>query len=241
MIATSEQAVEALRHKRTGEVLPTKKVERNTRLVYYADELVALRFHQTDIARYTPNGVVLDTRDNPDDPSPHGEGWFTITTWARIDEFTPARTHVHRGIRYVRDRLYVPGIFVHPDGTIESPIEPEMDEAIERILRTYPQRLRRHADKIVEAWAKWANPLPCCRSAEVWQLHYLDHFEANEPAVPTFVANAAASLGRESWGERLRENLRKTTREQLKPLIQYAIKRTMPDFPYPQLTKARTA
>lgn len=240
MIATSEQAVEALRHKRTGEVLPTKKVDRNTRLVYYADELVALRFHQTDIARYTPNGVIIDTRENPDDPSPHGEGWFTITTWERINTYTLANTHTNRGIRYVRDRLYVPGIFIHADGTIESPVEREMEDAVQRVLRTYPQRLSRHAEKVVDAWIAWAQILDCCQGC--WDdAHYLDHVEANEPAIPAIVAQHAEQLRRDEYlGERLRTALLKQTRQLFKPLIRHAVKRTLPEFPYPQLTKART-
>jgi hypothetical protein len=56
VIATASEAVDALRHKRTGEILPTKNVARNTKLVYYDDELVGLKFHNTVIARFTTNG-----------------------------------------------------------------------------------------------------------------------------------------------------------------------------------------
>lgn len=239
MLATSYQALDHLRHKRTGEVLATKNVQRNTKLVYYCDELIALRFHKTDIAHFMPDGVRLDVRANGLDPSPNDQGWFTITTWARIDEFTSARTYTHRGIRHVNDRLYAHGMFIRPDGSIESPLEPEQDAAICRVMNTYPQRFRRHAARVAEAWKSWGEVSLCCRDAEDIRGHTLDHVEANEPAIPSEVQSFVESLRMaDMHGERLMAKLTAMLRKSFKPLLGVAVNRTCPEFPYPQLTKA---
>jgi len=241
MYATSEQAIEGLRHKRSNEVLPTKIIDRNTRLVYYCDEMVALRFHKTDIAIYTPNGVRIDTRSNPSDPSPHGEGWFTMTTWQRINDHTPASNYTQGGIRYVKDRLYLHGMFITPDGEIDSPVEREVEDAILHVLRTYPAKLRRHAAKVADAWESWEGPWSCCANAQrdgEWEGHYLRHIEANEYVVPprmhVMVNNLRAN---DCYGERLMVSLRKQIRTDMKPMLRLAVKRVWPEFPYPQLTK----
>jgi len=245
MYATAEQATEGLRHRGTGELLPTKLIDRNTRLVFYDEEMVALRFHKTDIAIYTPNGVVIDTRGNPaGEQSPHREGWFTMTTWQRIDSYTPVRTHTEKGVRYVNGRLYTHGMAIDPNGEIVSPIERALEDALLRVLRTYPQRLKRHADKTAAAWQSWGYPLECCCDAandNAWVIHYLGHIEAKDYAVPYHADRIVANLRSEGhYGERLVAALATRLRAEFKPMLRHAVKRVYPEFPYPQLTKGRT-
>lgn len=254
MIANVEQALAHLKHKRTGELLATKNIARNTKLVYFADELVGLRFHKTDIALYMDEGVRLDTRECPDDPSPFGQGWFTMTTWERIDSFTPARTFTTNGLRYVRDvpsgesHLYVPGMIVRIDGSLDPDtiMQPELESRIVRTKAGFTAKAKRFANKVVERWSNWAAPLHCCRShpldSEAGHRHYLDHFDANEYAVPTDMDNWADVIrtNLHVTGPELLHRLRDTMAHNLHPLLTLSIKTLSPEFPYPQMPKRRT-
>jgi hypothetical protein len=249
MIATASDAVEALRHKRTGEVLATKKIARNTRLVYYADELVGLKLHETIIAMYKPDGVTIDLR-GPLSPNP--EGWFTNVTLDRIENFTPARLSRAGGLTYVWNCTaadggiapYAHGTHVNPDGSCEIPIEAPILSAIERVVSSFPARLRRHADRIVATWADdWAATGDCCQRTEDQELHALDHFERGEAVVPSFFADFMA-VERDTnglYGEKLLEKGREYLRSELKGLTTLAVKRLAPDFPYPQLSRTTNA
>lgn len=244
MIANAHEAVEALRHRRTGEVLPTKSVARNTKLVYYADELVGLKFHNTIIAKFTTNGAVIDTRDSFGDP-----GWFTITTWERINEFTRARTFTNNGLRYIDTQtgdgaaLYMHGTTIDANGRVLNvPLEPEIGERISAIVCNLPAKIRRHAEKVIARWVDWGEPSNCCGEARLPILHSLAHVERNEYAVPPELDGLAQSLRSVNvWGDRLRNELTKRFREHLRDsLIPAAVQAVAPDFPYPQLERRRT-
>lgn len=246
MIATADQAVEALRHRRTGEVLATKKIARNTRLVYFADELVGLKLHDTLIAMYRPDGVTIDLRGPG---APNSEGWFTNVTLDRISTFTPARVQRDGGITWLLDPANGPQPFVHgahvnPNGSCEMPIDAALLSAAARIIQTYPQKLRRHADKIIRAWQNWEQPQTCCTEAAVEQgewLHHLDHFERGEVVIPpgfaTFMRSPLSNGG--AYGDELVEAGRRELLTDLKDLTRLAVKRIAPEFPYPQLTRTR--
>lgn len=245
MIATANDAVEALRHRRTGEVLATKKLARNTRLVYYADELVGLKLHDTIIAMYKPDGVTIDLRGPG---SPNGEGWFTKVTLDRIASFTPARLERAGGITWlVHPSLpdgmlpYAHGAHVNPNGSCEMPIDPALLTAIGRIVETYPQKLRRHADKIMRHWQLWMQVESCCTGRgeqSEWE-HHLDHFERGEVVIPpsfgTFMRSPTSNGN--AYGDELLNHGRRELLADLKQLTQLAVKRVAPDFPYPQLTR----
>jgi len=245
MIANAQQAIEQLRHKRTGEVMPTKNVARNTKLIYYADELVGLKLHQTVIAMYRPDGVVIDTRDHADDT-----GWFTAVTWQRIDAFTPARTFQANGLRYLsppgtnwdreRARLYAHGTHVSPNGSCTVPLDPAIERAIAQTIRTFPQKLRRHADRVIESWKAWDRPEPCCSNAiENQHQHNLAHIERGEVVIPPFVPELVevALRPRGLYGEELVKELRERTIDVFKTYTAIAINSLAPEFPYPQVTR----
>jgi hypothetical protein len=244
MIATANDAVETLKHKRSGEVLATKKIARNTRLVYYADELVGLKLHDTIIAMYRPDGVTIDLRGPG---SPNDQGWFTNVTLDRIATFTPARIERAGGLTWLVDPAnglvpYAHGAHVNPNGSCEMPIDPALLAAVARVVATYPAKLRRHADKIITAWQNWEQPRECCSKANAEQEHWphqLDHFERGEVVIPpvfgTFMRSPTSNGG--AYGDKLIEQGREELRTDLKELTQLAVKRLVPDFPYPQLTR----
>lgn len=243
MIANANEAIETLRHGRTGEHLPTKIVARNTKLVYYTDELIGLQFHNTVIARFTPNGCIIDTRGDGRE-----DGWFTVTTWERIDSFTQARTFTNRGLRFIDSgagsgaMLYTHGTRVDAKGkVIDRPgLEPELDARICWCVERLPDKITRHCKKVVAAWADWDEPRDCCRDDDS-PLHYLGHVERNEYVVPPVLDGLAQSIrSNDVWGDRLRDKLAKDFRDSLRRrLVPAAIGAIAPDFPYPQLERRR--
>jgi hypothetical protein len=243
MIATASEAVDALRHKRTGEILPTKTVARNTKLVYYDDELVGLKFHNTVIARFTTNGCTINTRDRWQDAT--DRGWWTLTTWARIDEFTKARTFTNGGLRFIHANpgegamLFMHGTKLDSNGAvIDHPMEPEILSRVEHAALKLPQKIARHANHVMDAWTDWGEPLPCCR--EGGDEHYLQHIEANEYVIPPWLDSLAQTIrSGDVWGEKLRDVLTKRLREKLRELTPVAINKIAPEFPYPQLERRR--
>lgn len=245
MIANSDQALAALRHKRTGEVLPTKNIARNTKLVYFCDELVGLKFHDTIIALYQEDGVRLDTRGDIEH-TPFGQGWFTLTTWARIGDFTLARTHTAQGLRYVNERLYVPGMTLDTNGEIiDGALHPAVEKHITNAVHVLPGKMKRHAMRVAKAWAQdWRDPLDCCSpfTTDGAKEHYLDHIEANEVAVPCDWDCVVAQARRENrTGDSFIKRTAQLFWEQLRGsgLVTIAVKSYADEFPYPQLPRRR--
>lgn len=245
MIANAEQAVEHLRHKRTGEILPTKTVARNTKLVFYDDELVGLKFHNTIIARFTTNGCEINTRDRWQDQTDHG--WFTLTTWARIDEFTKARTYTNGGLRFISGPessiLFMHGTKLDSNGAvIDTALDPAILSRIEHTHFTLRGKMNRHAQKVVGQWAEWAEPAECCGDSTPVDecAHYLKHVEANEYVVPPWLDKLAQNIRTgDVWGDKLRDELTKQLREKLRQMIPVAVQKIAPQFPYPQLERRR--
>lgn len=249
MLANAEQALQKLRHKRTGVVLPAKNIAHNTKLIYLHDEAVGLQFHRTIIATYLRDGVLIDTRDRGLDT-----GWFTKTTWERIDEWTPARTCQERGLRYIAtspgdgysDReyqLYTHGTFVRPDGSADVPLHPLTSEAIAEVHRTWPRKIKRYAERSVKLWREWGMAPECCSESvhgERWIAHLEQHIRDNAYAVfPDFERHFAEPLRHQGFeddalAKSVSENFARFLRRSVIPAI---IDRIDPDFPYPQNTR----
>lgn len=251
MYATASEAMEGLKHKRTGEILPSKTVARNTKLLYLDEDLVGLRFHDTIIARYERDGVVIDTRDRY-----NGKGWFTVTTWNRIDQFTPARTFQENGLRKIvidpglgwgSAQLYAHGAHVSPDGSCEIPdLSREQSEAIVATKKNFGARVKRYAAKVVKDWREWEMPRDCCRHAansedEDLMAHMFGHFKRKEPAVPPSIEMLASQprgsmLDPEALAAEVTRRLYEQLQSQFLPL---AIAQIAPEFPYPQIAPRR--
>ena len=255
MYATASEAMQGLRHARTGEVLPSKTIARNTKLLYLDEDLVGLRFHDTIIARYEREGVRIDTRDRV-----HPQGWFTVTTWNRIDQFTPARTFTREGLRHIlidpmaggipyqgKSLLYAHGAFVSPDGSCEiDDMTREQSNAIIHIKRNMGDQLKRWCAKVVEHWRTWEQPKRCCERAQTSpdqdvRLHYFGHFNAREPVVPPDLEMLAQGpRGRMLEPDQLAAEVARLLTDDLKKdFLPLAIAQIAPDFPYPQTTPRR--
>jgi hypothetical protein len=75
----------------TGRCHERRKVANNTWLERRPNGDIGVRLHETDVVTYSPDGsITLDTG-----------GWFTVTTKARINEFTPFVVGSNRGEWYV--------------------------------------------------------------------------------------------------------------------------------------------
>lgn len=67
------------------DILSSKKVKNNTRLIIYKNGDKTLRLHNTDIIKWQGNRIILNT----------GE-WFTVTTKARLNEFLPDNIKIYQ-------------------------------------------------------------------------------------------------------------------------------------------------
>lgn len=256
MYATAAEAIEGLRHKQTGEILPSKVIDRNTKLVYLDESLIGLRFHDTIIAKYMRDRVVIDTRD-----SNYTQGWFTKTTWERINTYTPARTFASNGLRHIMivccppgqpyayacggSMLYMHGTEVFPDGTCNVPdLHMEQSQAIVQVKRSLPAKIDRHARRVVKSWREWAQTPDCCHDIlrerdallDVY-LHSLQHVTACEYVVPRdFELEYVSQLRDEGFqGDALCRLVAKKYAADLKNmLIPLAIRQITPNLPYPQ-------
>lgn len=254
-IATAEQALEALRHKRTGEILATKKLAGNTRLVYFADELVGLKLHQSLIAMYKPNGVTIDLRGQA---SPNGEGWFTKVTLDRISEFTPARISRGGGLTWLSDPEqgllpYAHGAHLSTNGSWEMPIEPQVLAAVAGIVVKFPRKVKRYTNRIIKAWENWEQPFDCCTEALAVETiydaagtplpstHLLDHFERGQVVIPPEFARfmREQTANGFAYGEKLLNQGRDILLSDLQGLTALAVKRIAPEFPYPQVSRLK--
>jgi hypothetical protein len=64
----------------------SRKIAHNTYVELRGGNTFAIRFHQTDVVTYHPDGqIILNTG-----------GWQTVTTKARLNTFTPARVYSDR-------------------------------------------------------------------------------------------------------------------------------------------------
>lgn len=236
MYANASEALAAMKPD-----LSDTKVARNTWLTYYHDELIALRFHRTEIAMFMPWGVKLDVRGIT--ARTDARGWFTKTTWRRIDELTPASVRTERGLKLIgpNENIYVHGTQVLSDGiVVNHPIEPLVERRIRDVTKTYPQKLRRYADQSVAAWLDWQQPNECCMRANVmtddYDMHLLTHVEQGDVVVLRELEDYANAL-RQSH-ERSRENFIHTIRAHARcacrRLMEPAIARLAPDLTYPQ-------
>lgn len=247
MYANASMALEGLRHKRTGNVLPTKNIARNTKLVYYADELIGLKLHQTVIATYHADGVRIDTRGPK---SPHGQGWFTNVTIDRLDTFTPARFLRDRGLLYIvanpnygsadwtaPARLYAHGCSLSCNGSLENGLEPAVERLIADAHRTWQRKSKNFAKRMTTYWRNGGKLMPCCQEDDS-DAHLVSHLEANEPCLPWFGVEFG-QMGREQnlVGDPLATKVEERIYERLRPLADVAIHNAAPDFPYPQNPK----
>lgn len=127
---TYQSAEQLLARGRNG----TKKLENNTYL-HRVGSGIAVKLHATDVVVVTPdNDYILNTG-----------GWQTVTTKARINDYSPARISQRKGLWYLTDgSIYQDGTILAADGTIKSGSKPAADV----------QALKAKVDKMVSKYIK---------------------------------------------------------------------------------------
>lgn len=248
MYANATEALKGLRHKRTGERLDSKIVARNTRLVYFADELVGLKLHDSIIALYRPDGVTIDLRG---EGSPNGQGWYTQVTLERIDRFTPVRTIRRRGLTMIvanpsygsgdwtaSARLYAHGCSRSCNGSFENGLDPAVERHLLQTHNNFDRRAKSFAARCVKHWRHGGNLTQCCQGDGDSDAHLLSHIEANDVCVPWRLMNLydrGRQMGR--IGDDLADMIAEQLADEMTELREVAIHTAQPNFPYPQLTR----
>ncbi len=128
MALTYTNAVALLARGRNGQ----KKLGNNTVLHRIDDNTLAVRLHRTDVVKLHSDGTyTLDSG-----------GWRTVTTKARINEYSPARLYQSNNIWYVGDAVYHDGIKVDASG---KPIgETEAPAVVQRKKRKLDKQVREY-------------------------------------------------------------------------------------------------
>lgn len=191
-----ENAVTLLASGRNG----SRVIGNNTRLHRIDAETIAVKLHNTDIVLIHSSGrYTLDAG-----------GWHTVTTKARMNEFSPAKIGQTKGIWYVSGFLYRDGMQVDVEGNPINPIKPDATESSKK-------KLDKAVSKYIKGYVKNAidgkgltPPSGDCfgcsmRPVDADRLHpehnqpmgfshFFDHF-AESYYVPSLLINAVVSHG----------------------------------------------
>lgn len=87
----------------------SKVIGNNTRLIRHSD-YIGVQLHDTEVVKIYPEHYILNTG-----------GWKTVTTKARINQYSPARVYQRNHIWYVEDSLFYDGMQVNQEG---QPVKP---------------------------------------------------------------------------------------------------------------------
>lgn len=187
--------------KKTERPMPKSLSYRNhTRLVRVSDDAIAIRQHETEI-------VTLH-RDNTYELN--SGGWRTVTTKARMNEFTPFRIFSKRGVWYVGPSWYdttefFDGIMLTSDGKVLNPPDPKIIEARKAERKEMLALINKYVKGYVNE-LKQGMPTPdagdcwlCSMFHDDSESHFLSHFE-EEYYVPSLAVNALRERGYKDIG-----------------------------------------
>lgn len=142
-----------------------RKVANNTYL-HRVDDGIAVQLHATDVVVIHPdNTYTLNTG-----------GWYTVTTKARINEFSPARVSSNKGIWYVGDTVFENGIVVDNNG------EPVNASTNNTDYAKTKRRLDRMVSRYIAdfAWDAVTNGLNPPSGGDCWACHFTSE-NSNDP------------------------------------------------------------
>jgi hypothetical protein len=142
---------------------------RTSRIVRRDDNTIAIRYQQTDVVTYRADGTIIL----------NSGGWKTVTTKARINEYTRVRLYADKGQWFIAAApasLYYDGMAINNDGQPLTPQFPSKSDvqkkrALDKAISTY---IKGFANDITE------NGLKDPDSGDCWGC--LMHV-ANEPKV----------------------------------------------------------
>lgn len=124
----------------------------HTKLLRYDNGRIAVRYHDTDVVTYLPDGRV-ELRTG---------GWKSQTTKRRMEDYSAAYVWSDNGIWYVKPRsegspwsgngtsyLFAEGVILHPDGTVtragtasDKLLELEYRAKVKKYARRYFEKLK---------------------------------------------------------------------------------------------------
>ena len=84
-----------------------RKLANNTYLVIREDGGFGVRLHDTEVVIHYPDRVVLNSG-----------GWQTVTTKARMNDYSHIRVYSKAGVWYANDSAYADGITFYDDGRV---------------------------------------------------------------------------------------------------------------------------
>lgn len=132
-----------------------RKLERNTYLEPLDAQTVAVRLHQTNVVLIHSNGTY----------TLNSGGWKTITTKARINEYSPARLYSENNVWYVGETGYTDGMKVDSTGGLVSGGHSGHSQAILK------RRLDKMVLKYVKGFCEWVaenKDLPVPSGGDAW-------------------------------------------------------------------------
>ncbi len=167
-------------------------LENNTRLVQCGDSY-GIKLHQTVVVEiHSNNTFTLNTG-----------GWFTVTTTARINSYSPAYISQSKGVWYLKDgTAFSDSVVITASGkTLNSPNSKRVNEhakirtAIDKYVTEYAKALKSKSVPAPSGGDCWG----CCMRDKDGQTvmgtgHLLEHMTQGY-LVPSLLVNALSSKG----------------------------------------------
>ena len=105
------------------------------------EDCIAVQYQATDVVRFYPNGTVILNTD----------GWRTVTTKERINQYSPVNVYQRNGLWYMPDgSLFYDGIKVKSDGTVIQPRKAGKTESakrkIDKLVSSYVTAFRKQIE-----------------------------------------------------------------------------------------------
>lgn len=166
---------------------------RATRLQRRADDMIAVKYHNTDILTYAADeSIILNSG-----------GYRTVTTKAKMNEYLPndkPRVYQNKGVWYIGGNVYADNCAVKPDGIITG----VMDTAEAKRQEKLAKQINRYAAAYIAALCKGDVPRPS--GGDCWYC-FLRH--AGNATVGQYIARKGEpgrkpgerTLGEETGGE----------------------------------------
>lgn len=145
----------------TGRNKDRKKLANNTYLVRRDNGDFAVKLHDTDVVTYHADGTITLSTG----------GWQTVTTKARINEYSHAGISQRQGVWYMSDgSLYRDGLVIKANGEPVAPITTTEQNGYEAKLKEIKKDAKIYAKNYVEALKAGAVGLPS--GADCWGCYF---------------------------------------------------------------------
>jgi hypothetical protein len=161
-----------------------KKIANNTYL-HSLNDGIAIKFHDTDIVVIQPDGTYLLQID----------GFQTVTTKARINEFTPARITQKGGLWFMKDgTTFKDGVIIDEKGQPLNSVQDNTVELKKKLDKMVSKYIKGFADDAVKNGLEFPSAGGClmCKLGSDNVDHIFSHIEESY-YVPSLLFNAIKS------------------------------------------------